>query len=203
MAHHGIPGDAAAPGLTLLGTLALSAVVWWATTGFALRQLSQEVEHDTGVLLQAGRLGGIASLAVSIDARIAADTNGTQYFLLAAPDGARLAGNLASAPRAPGWGGCGWSAAGRRRRPSCSASARRCPVAASWWWRGCRAGAAAGNAAARRRRLGRRRGDAARPRRRGADRAQRHPARRGDGCGARPRRGRRDRPPPAGARRRR
>ncbi|GGC52892.1 two-component sensor histidine kinase [Siccirubricoccus deserti] len=91
-------------GLTLLGTLALSAVVWWATTGFALRQLSQEVEHDTGVLLQAGRLGGIASLAVSIDARIAADTNGTQYFLLAAPDGARLAGNLASAPRAPGWG---------------------------------------------------------------------------------------------------
>jgi signal transduction histidine kinase len=90
-------------GLTLLGTLALSAVVWWTTTGFALRQLSQEVEHDTGVLRQAWRLGGNASLAISIEARIAADASGTQYFLLAAPDGARLAGNLARAPRAAGW----------------------------------------------------------------------------------------------------
>ena len=90
-------------GLALLGTLVLSGVAWWATTGFALRQLAQEVERDAGVLVQAERLGGPRGAALSIEARIAADRSGTQYFLLAAPDGSRLAGNLAAAPRAAGW----------------------------------------------------------------------------------------------------
>lgn len=89
--------------LTLLGTLALSGVAWWATTGFALRQVAQEVERDSAVLVQAGRLGGPGSVALSIEARLAADRSGTQYFQLAGPDGQRLAGNLAAAPRAPGW----------------------------------------------------------------------------------------------------
>ena len=34
---------------------------------------------------------------------MAADRTGTWYYLLAGPDGARLAGNLAQAPRATGW----------------------------------------------------------------------------------------------------
>ncbi|TCZ53659.1 sensor histidine kinase [Roseicella aquatilis] len=89
--------------LTLLGTAALSAVAWWATTGFALRQVAQEVERDSGLLAQAMRIGGPRSAALSIEARIAADRSGTQYYLLAGPDGTRLAGNLAEAPRAPGW----------------------------------------------------------------------------------------------------
>lgn len=89
--------------LTLLGTLALSGVAWWASTGFALRQVAQDVERDSGVLVQAVRLGGPASAALSIEARIAADRSGTQYFLLTAPDGSRLAGNLAAAPRAARW----------------------------------------------------------------------------------------------------
>ena len=89
--------------LTLLGTAALSGVAWWATTGFALRQLAQEVERDAGVLIQAARLGGPRSVAVSVEARLAADRSGGQYYLLAGPDGTRLAGNLAQAPRAAGW----------------------------------------------------------------------------------------------------
>ncbi len=89
--------------LTMLGTAALSGVAWWATTGFALRQLAQEVERDAGVLIQAARLGGPRSVAASMEARLAADRSGTQYFLLAGPDGSRLAGNLARAPRAAGW----------------------------------------------------------------------------------------------------
>ncbi|MDN3566654.1 HAMP domain-containing sensor histidine kinase [Paeniroseomonas aquatica] len=89
--------------LTLLGTAALSAVAWWATTGFALRQLAQEVERDAGVLIQAARLGGSRSVAVSVEARLAADRSGTQYYLMAGPDGSRIAGNLARAPRAAGW----------------------------------------------------------------------------------------------------
>jgi len=89
--------------LTLLGTLALSGVAWWATTGFALRQVAQEVERDSGVLVQAVRLGGLTAVALSIEARLAADRSGTQYFLLAGPDGRQLAGNLAAAPRTAGW----------------------------------------------------------------------------------------------------
>src|SRR3954468_23548230 len=75
--------------LTLLGTLALSGVAWWATTGFALRQLAQEVERDSAVLVQSVRLGGPASVALSIEARMAGDRSGTQYFLLAGPGGPR------------------------------------------------------------------------------------------------------------------
>jgi signal transduction histidine kinase len=89
--------------LTLLGTAALSGVAWWATTGFALRQLAQEVERDAGVLIQAARLGGPRSVAVSVEARLAADRSGTQYYLLAAPEDGRIAGNLAQAPQAAGW----------------------------------------------------------------------------------------------------
>jgi signal transduction histidine kinase len=89
--------------LTLLGTAALSGIAWWATTGYALRQLAQEVDRDSGLLLQAARLGGPRSAALSIEARLAADRSGTQYYLLAGPEGGHLAGNLASAPEAPGW----------------------------------------------------------------------------------------------------
>ena len=89
--------------LTLLGTAALSGVAWWATIGFAERRLAADVRRDTDVLLRASRLGGIASVALSVEARVAADRTGTEYFFLATPDGARAAGNLAAAPRAPGW----------------------------------------------------------------------------------------------------
>lgn len=89
--------------LTLLGTAALSGVAWWATIGFAARQLAADVEQEAGVLQRAARLGGAPSVAVSVEARMAADPTGTGYYLLAAPDGGRLAGNLAQAPRAAGW----------------------------------------------------------------------------------------------------
>ena len=69
--------------LTLLGTLALSAVAWWATAGYAARQVAQQVERDMGVLLQAAALSGVRGLALSIEARIA--------------------GNLAEAPQQRGW----------------------------------------------------------------------------------------------------
>ena len=89
--------------LTLLGTLALSAVAWWATAGYAARQVAQQVERDMGVLLQAAALSGVRGLALSIEARIASDRVGLEYYLLAGPDGARIAGNLAEAPQQRGW----------------------------------------------------------------------------------------------------
>ena len=89
--------------LTLLGTLVLSGVAWWATAGYAARQVAQQIERDMGVLLQAASLSGVRGLALSIEARIASDRSGLEYYLLAGPGGERIAGNLAEAPRRPGW----------------------------------------------------------------------------------------------------
>ncbi|WP_203072531.1 sensor histidine kinase [Falsiroseomonas ponticola] len=89
--------------LTLLGTALLAGIGYWATSRFAVRQIAAEIERDVGVLLNAARLGGVPSLALSIEARIAADRGGTQFFLLSGPDGGRIAGNLAVAPRQAGW----------------------------------------------------------------------------------------------------
>lgn len=97
--------------LTLLGTVLLAGIGFWASSRFAGQQIQAEIERDTGVLLNAGRLGGPASIALSIEARIASDRSGTQYFLLWGPDGGRIAGNLATAPRSAGWATMGLDAA--------------------------------------------------------------------------------------------
>lgn len=89
--------------LTLLGTATLSGVAWWATIGFAARQLTADVEQDLGVLLRVARLGGAPAVAVMMEARLAADRTGTEYYLLATRDGARMAGNLLQAPHSTGW----------------------------------------------------------------------------------------------------
>lgn len=97
--------------LTLLGTVLLAGIGFWASSRFAVQQIQAEIERDAGVLLNAGRLGGPASIALSIEARIASDRSGTQYFLLSGPDGGRIAGNLAAAPRSAGWATMGLDAA--------------------------------------------------------------------------------------------
>ncbi len=90
--------------LTLLGTVALSGLAWWATAGFAARQVAQQIERDTGVLRQAGGISGVRGLALSIEARIASDRQGQEYYLLAGPDGRRIVGNLAELGAIrPGW----------------------------------------------------------------------------------------------------
>jgi signal transduction histidine kinase len=90
-------------GLTLAGTALLAAIAWWATVGFATRQAAEEVERGMGVLAQSAALSGLRGVALSIEARLAADRAREEYYLLAAPDGQRLAGNLAAAPRRLGW----------------------------------------------------------------------------------------------------
>lgn len=89
--------------LTLAGTALVGGVAWWLTAGFAGRQAVQEIERGTGVLLQSGALSGARGIALSIEARMAADRSGTEFYLLAAPDGQRLAGNLSGVPPAAGW----------------------------------------------------------------------------------------------------
>jgi signal transduction histidine kinase len=89
--------------LTLAGTALLAGIGFFTASRFATQQIQAEIERDVGVLLNAGRLGGVTSLALSIEARIAADRSGTQYFLLTGPGAGRIAGNLAEAPLRPGW----------------------------------------------------------------------------------------------------
>jgi signal transduction histidine kinase len=89
--------------LTLAGTLLVGGGAWWATVGFGARQAAQEVERGMGVLLQSGALSGPRGIVLSIEARLAADRSGAEFYLLAGPDGQRIAGNLSGVPREPGW----------------------------------------------------------------------------------------------------
>ncbi|WP_198369601.1 sensor histidine kinase [Roseomonas rosulenta] len=89
--------------LTLAGTLLVGGGAWWATVGFGARQAAQEIERGMGVLLQSGALSGPRGIALSIEARMAADRTGAEFYLLAGPDGQRIAGNLSGVPRDPGW----------------------------------------------------------------------------------------------------
>jgi signal transduction histidine kinase len=89
--------------LTLAGTIVVGGGAWWATVGFGARQAAQEVERGMGVLLQSGALSGPRGIVLSIEARLAADRSGAEFYLLAGPDGQRIAGNLSGVPRDPGW----------------------------------------------------------------------------------------------------
>lgn len=89
--------------LMMAGTALLAAIAWWATVGYGTRQAEQEVERGMGVLVQSAALSGPRGVALSIEARMAADRAGNEYYLLAAPNGERLAGNLASVPPWNGW----------------------------------------------------------------------------------------------------
>lgn len=89
--------------LTLAGTALLAAIAWWATVGFATRQAAEEVERGVGVLAQSAALSGLRGVALSIEARLAADRARVEYYLLATPEGQRLAGNLSAAPPSLGW----------------------------------------------------------------------------------------------------
>ena len=89
--------------LTLTGTALVGGVAWWATAGYAVRQAGEEIERGMGVLLQAGALSGARGVALSIEARLAADRSGQEFYLLAAPDGQRLAGNLSGVSSERGW----------------------------------------------------------------------------------------------------
>jgi signal transduction histidine kinase len=89
--------------LTLLGTALLGGVAWWTTVGFAARETQAEVSRGMGVLLQSAALSGARGVALSIEARLAADRAGVEYYSLVAPGGQALAGNVGNAPRAVGW----------------------------------------------------------------------------------------------------
>jgi signal transduction histidine kinase len=89
--------------LTLAGTALIYGLAYWSSSRVAAGQIASAVERDVRLLFAAAELGGTRGAALSVEARIAADSTAGVYYLLSAPDGGRIAGNLARAPRAPGW----------------------------------------------------------------------------------------------------
>lgn len=89
--------------LSLAGTVLVGAVAWWLTVGFTARQAAQEIERGTGVLIQAGAVSGPRGMVLSIEARLAVDRTGQEFYLLTGAEGQRLAGNLPPPPPARGW----------------------------------------------------------------------------------------------------
>jgi signal transduction histidine kinase len=89
--------------LTLGGTALIYGLAYWSSSRVAAGQIAAAVERDVRLLFTAAEIGGTRGVALSVEARIAADNTAGVYYLLSAPDGGRIAGNLARAPRAPGW----------------------------------------------------------------------------------------------------
>ena len=80
--------------------LAFSAVLWWGTAGALDRQTDTTVRAEAIALTQRWRDGGQRMVIEAIEERLAADVENQSLYLLIAPDGRRLAGNLDRWPSA-------------------------------------------------------------------------------------------------------
>lgn len=78
----------------------LVAVLWWATAGALDRQTVAAIRADATALVDRHRDAGTAGLIESIEDRLAQDVEAETIYLLLAPDGAKLAGNLDRLPTA-------------------------------------------------------------------------------------------------------
>jgi len=79
-------------------SLALVAVLWWATAGALDRQLAAAIRADTVALTERWRDAGVDGLAEAIAERIALDVSNDAIYLLLDRQGRRLAGNLEAWP---------------------------------------------------------------------------------------------------------
>lgn len=93
--------------LLAISTMALALFLWWATAGLLDRQTEAAVRADAQALGERYRQGGIASLILTIEDRLAQDVDDNAIYLLVGADMHRIAGNLATWPaivkRTDGW----------------------------------------------------------------------------------------------------
>jgi signal transduction histidine kinase len=85
-------------GLFLVAGLAFTGVLWWGTAGALDRQVDAAIRADAVALAERWRDAGDAAVVESIGERMALDAEDQMLYLLLAPDGQRLAGNLESLP---------------------------------------------------------------------------------------------------------
>ncbi len=85
--------------LFLLAGLAFTGVLWWGTAGALDRQVDAAIRSDAMALAERWRDGGDPAVAEAIAERLALDAENLTLYLLSAPSGQRLAGNLEGLPR--------------------------------------------------------------------------------------------------------
>jgi signal transduction histidine kinase len=84
--------------LFLLSGLAFTGVLWWGTAGTLERQTDAAIRADALALAERWRDAGDDAVAEAISERLALDAEDQTAYLLTAPDGRRLAGNLEKLP---------------------------------------------------------------------------------------------------------
>ncbi|MDB5370242.1 MAG: Two component system histidine kinase [Roseomonas sp.] len=84
--------------LFLLAGLAFTGVLWWGTAGALDRQIDAAIRADAVALAERWRDAGDAAVSDAIGERLALDAEDQTVYLLTAPDGQRLAGNLEQLP---------------------------------------------------------------------------------------------------------
>jgi signal transduction histidine kinase len=77
---------------------AAAVVLWWNTAGALDRQVEAAIRADATALVERGREADIAALVAAIEDRLALDVQNEALYLLLAPNGTRLAGNLSTWP---------------------------------------------------------------------------------------------------------
>lgn len=84
--------------LFALSSLALVAVLWWATAGALDRQVAAAIRADMVALTERWREAGVAGLSEAIEERLALDISNEAIYLLLDREGRKLAGNLEAWP---------------------------------------------------------------------------------------------------------
>lgn len=81
-------------GTFVTAAIAFTAVLWWGTAGALDRQTDAAVRADALALSERWRDGGVSAVVEGIEDRLAADVENHAIYMLQAPDGRRVAGNL-------------------------------------------------------------------------------------------------------------
>ena len=91
-------------GLFSLSAAVLFVVIYQATAGATARQLAESINADAGALETEYQVGGINEVIAEIAIRLGSGADTSHYYLLQAPDGRRLTGNLGPfVPLRLGW----------------------------------------------------------------------------------------------------
>lgn len=80
--------------LLAVSAVAISWFLWWSTAGLINRQIEEAIQSDAENLSEHWRRGGIPTLRVMIDERLAQNVEDDTIYLLIDEQGRRLAGNL-------------------------------------------------------------------------------------------------------------
>jgi signal transduction histidine kinase len=87
-------------GLLAISTAMLAMFLWWATAGLLNRQVDAAIRADARGLMERWEEGGIPSLVLTINDRLAENLDDDAIYLLVTPELQPLAGNLAHWPTA-------------------------------------------------------------------------------------------------------